>query len=256
MTSDTYIDGLVSVIMPMHNSASFLREAIDSVLAQTYTNWELLIVDDASTDNSLVLANEFAKTDNRIKVIRNEHSIGMPSAPRNVGIKLSKGRFIAFLDSDDIWFPQKLEQQLPLFEDRRVAIAYANYEKIDEYSNRKQRLVNAPDHSTYSSLLKGNVIGNLTGVYDRSKVGTEFIRNTHHEDYAMWLAILKKGFIAKNTGTVLGGYRITKNSISSQKLKTAGWQWTVYRDVERLSVLKSAYYFVFYAFKAFSKSLI
>lgn len=249
-------DGLVSVVMPMHNSAAFLSEAVESVLAQTYTNWELLIVDDASTDNSVEIANRYAEADERIHVFHNTNHIKMPSAPRNVGTQEAKGRFIAFLDSDDIWFPEKLEQQLPLFEDSLTAIVYSNYEKIDEQSIRANRVVTAPEQATYQFLLRGNIIGNLTGIYDTKKVGKIAIENIHHEDYKVWLSILKQGFIARNTNTTLAAYRVSSHSVSSNKLKVISWQWNIYREVEHLSLLRSAYYFVFYAFKAFSKSLI
>jgi len=247
---------MVSVIMPMYNSAGFLREAIESVLSQSYTNWELLIVDDQSEDNSADIALQYSKKDSRIHLLKNNVPIGMPSAPRNIGIKAARGRYIAFLDSDDYWFPDKLEQQLPLFSNSCVAIVYGNYEKMDEKGTRNNRIVTAPAQATYKSLLKGNVIGNLTGIYDRKKTGTVEMKNKHHEDYVMWLSILKKGFIAKNTGTVLGAYRVRGRSVSSQKLKTVQWQWAVYRDIEKLSFFHSAYNFFFYAYKAYLKSHI
>lgn len=247
---------LVSVIMPMHNSERFVGEAIESVMAQTYHDWELLVVDDNSTDNSYNVAKEYADKDSRIRVLRNDNPIGIPSAPRNAGINKAKGRYIAFLDSDDMWFPQTLEQQLPLFRDRRVAIVFANYEKFDENGDRHNRIVNAPEMATYKSLLKGNVIGNLTGVYDRKKVGTVTMQHTHHEDYVMWLSILKKGFIAKNTCTTLGAYRLRESSVSARKLTVSTWQWHVYRKIEHLSLLSSIYNFVFYAFKGSAKRMI
>ena len=251
-----YTDGLVSVIMPMHNSSPFLGEAIESVIAQTYENWELLIVDDASTDNSLEIAKQYAGKDSRIRVFCNPNPIRMPSAPRNLGVQASKGRYIAFLDSDDMWFPQKLEQQLPFFSDNRTAIVFSNYEKIDKKSTRANRIVKAPSQATYSSLLQGNIIGNLTGIYDTKKVGKVIIQNIHHEDYGMWLSILKQGYIARNTDTTLAAYRENPKSISSNKMRVTLWQWKVYRDVEHLSLLRSAYNFTFYAFKAFAQSLI
>ena len=123
----TYTDKLVSVIMPMHNSSKFLGEAIESVIHQKYHDWELLIVDDNSTDDSVSIARKYAAKDSRIQVLRNDRPIGMPSAPRNYGVKHARGRYIAFLDSDDMWLPYKLSQQIPLFRDPRVAIVYANY---------------------------------------------------------------------------------------------------------------------------------
>jgi glycosyltransferase involved in cell wall biosynthesis len=248
--------GLVSVVMPMHNSERFIKESIESVLAQTYAHWELLIVDDASTDNSLAIASQYAAEDERIHLLRNTKHIKMPSAPRNAGVQAAKGQYIAFLDSDDLWFPQKLEQQLPFFKDNRTAIVFSNYEKIDELSTRANRVISAPRQATYKSLLKGNIIGNLTGIYDTGKVGKANIKDIHHEDYVMWLSILKKGYIARNTETTLAAYRVSSQSVSSNKLKVIKWQWDIYRNVEHLSLLRSAYNFVFYAYKALIKSLI
>ena len=215
-----------------------------------------MIVDDASTDNSLEIANEYAEKDTRIHVFRNPNPIKMPSAPRNVGVQEAKGRYIAFLDSDDLWFPQKLEQQLPFFSDNRTAIVFSNYEKIDEKSTRSNRIVTAPSQATYNSLLQGNIIGNLTGIYDTRKVGKAIIQDIHHEDYGMWLSILKQGYIARNTDTTLAAYRQSSKSISSNKVRVTSWQWKIYRDVEHLSLIRSVYNFIFYAFKALSKSLI
>ncbi|MCR5130477.1 MAG: glycosyltransferase [Prevotella sp.] len=247
---------LVSVVMPMHNAAKFIGEAIESVIAQTYEEWELLIVDDNSKDNSMEIAQEYAEKNPRIHVLSNDRPIGMPSAPRNVGIKAAKGRFIAFLDSDDLWFPQKLEQQIALFKDNRTAIVFANYEKIDEEGNRANRFIIAPPTATYRTLLYGNVIGNLTGIYDTQKVGKVIIQDIHHEDYVMWLHILRKGYIAQNTNTTLAAYRVCGQSVSANKLKVIGWQWNIYRKVEHLNFIPSVFYLMSYAYKAFAKSIV
>ena len=198
---------LVSIIMPMHNSASYVGEAITSVLKQTYPHWELLVIEDASKDNSCDIVRTYQEQDSRIHLLINDHHTGRPSSPRNMGVKHAKGRYIAFLDSDDVWFPEKLQQQIPLFEDEKVAIVYSNYEKMDE-------------------------------------------------DYVLWLSILKQGFIAKNTNTTNAAYRIVAGSISANKLKVLPWQWSVYRDIEGLSLLRSSYHFINYAFKAYFKSKI
>jgi glycosyltransferase involved in cell wall biosynthesis len=246
----------VSVVMPLYNSAPFLGASIESVINQTFRHWELLIIDDCSSDDSYQIAQEYAAKDRRIRVLQNNNPKGMPSAPRNIGVQAAKGRYIAFLDSDDLWFPQKLEQQLALFKDNRTAIVFSNYEKIDENGMRSNRIVTAPRYATYRSLLYGNVIGNLTGIYDTRKVGKVTIQNIHHEDYVMWLAILKQGYRAKNTGTTLAAYRVNSTSVSANKMKVIQWQWSIYRDIEHLSLLRSTFYFVSYAFKAFYKSLI
>ena len=245
---------LISIIMPMHNSAAFVGEAIESVLAQSYREWELIIVDDESTDASVSIVEAYAQKDSRIRLFRNPKPIKMPSAPRNMGLSMAKGRYIAFLDSDDMWLPEKLTQQIPLMQNPQVAIVYSNYEKMTE-SGKKTGVIKAPRQADYKKLLRGNVIGNLTGIYDKEKVGIVPFLNIHHEDYAMWLSILKRGFIAQNTGTVAARYRLSSSSVSTNKYRVLSWQWNIYRNIEHISIMKSTIYFVSYAFKAFLKTL-
>ena len=247
---------LVSIIMPMHNSAKYVGEAISSVIKQTYANWELLIVDDQSTDGSVEIVKGYACQECRIHLLHNTRHLGMPSAPRSVGLQQAQGRYIAFLDSDDCWLPRKLEEQLPLFSDPLVAIVYSNYEKISEDGERTGRVIVASSQVSYSQMLFGNIIGNLTGVYDRAKTGLVPIPDMHHEDYAMWLSILKKGFIAKNTNTIQGLYRVMNTSVSSNKLNLLSWQWNIYRKTEKLSLIKSAYCYLHYAINAYRKRKI
>lgn len=247
---------MVSVIMPMHNSESYVREAIESVLSQTYGDWELLVVDDNSTDASPCIVSEYAQKDKRIKMARNDRVIGMPSAPRNKGLEMAQGRYVAFLDSDDVWLPTKLAQQVALFDDEETIVAFSDYEKMDEQGNRNNRIVKAPATTDYRKMLLGNVIGNLTGMFDRGKVGDVMISDVHHEDYALWLSLLKRGGIARNTQTVTALYRVQASSVSSNKLKVLSWQWSVYRDIEHLGLLRSCYYFANYAVRAYAKRLV
>lgn len=249
---------LVSIVMPMYNSAAYVVESIRSVLAQTYTNWELIVVDDCSSDDSVSRVREFCQTDSRIRLLQTNKASGSPTTPRNEGVKSANGRFIAFLDSDDMWLPTKLEEQLALFEhaDDSVAIVYSNYEKIKECGTRSGRLVRGPEKADYASMLKGNVIGNLTGIYDTTKVGKIFFMHIHHEDYVMWLSILKKGFIARNTGTVTALYRVRSESLTSRKLALLTWQWNIYVNVEKTGYLRAIYYYSIYACKGLWKSLI
>ena len=246
---------LISIIMPMHNSAVFVGEAIESVLAQSYSEWELIIVDDESTDASVSIVEAYAQKDSRIRLFRNPKPIKMPSAPRNMGLSMAKGRYIAFLDSDDMWLPEKLTQQIPLMQNPQVAIVYSNYEKMTESGKKTGRVIKAPRQADYKKLLRGNVIGNLTGIYDKEKAGIVPFLNIHHEDYAMWLSILKRGFIAQNTGTVAARYRLSSSSVSTNKYRVLSWQWNIYRNIEHISIMKSTIYFVSYAFKAFLKTL-
>lgn len=245
----------VSIITPCYNSAPFIAQTIRSVLAQTYSNWEMIIVDDHSSDGTSEIVHEFCKKDSRIKFYRLEQNTGSATEPRNMGIRLATGRYIAFLDSDDLWEPSKLEEQLPLFQQNNVAIVYANYEKIDEAGVRCNRFVVAPLMRTYRQLLRGNVIGCLTGVFDTKKVGKMYFISVGHEDYVLWLSILKKGFIAVNTNSYLAQYRVRKQSLSSNKIKAFSWVWNIYVRVEKLGYLKSSYYFANYACRAVYKFL-
>ena len=246
---------MVSIITPCYNASAFIEQTILSVQAQTYTDWEMLIVDDCSNDNSAEIIKRYADKDRRIKYLNTDRSSGSPVKPRNIGIENAKGRYIAFLDSDDVWFPDKLEKQLNLFHDKKVAVVYSNYEKMNENGERGNRIIKAPSETNYYDLLKGNVIGNLTGVYDTEKVGKVYCQNIHHEDYILWLSILKKGFIAKNTNTVTALYRVRNNSVSSNKLKVLSWQWNILRNVENLPFYKSVYCFMCYAIKAILKAV-
>lgn len=247
---------LVSVIMPVYNAETFLSQSIQSVIDQTYQNWELLIVDDCSSDNSASLIQQFAESDKRIKHFKTNKTSGSPTLPRNIGIEKAQGKYIAFLDSDDVWLPHKLKEQLPLFEEKNTAIVFSNYEKITEEGKRNQRIVTAPRTTNYIQLLCGNVIGCLTAIYDTQKVGKIYFENIHHEDYILWLAILKKGFIGRNTETVNALYRIRTQSVSSNKWKVLSWQWNIYINVEKVGYIKAIYYFINYAFKAYKKNKI
>ena len=246
-------DKTVSVIMPCHNGADYLANSIQSVIDQTYKDWELLIVDDGSTDNSLQIIKEFAAADPRIRFFPIEKASGSPTYPRNVGIQNAVGRFIAFLDCDDMWLPEKLEHQLPLFENNKTAVVFSYYEKMDKDGVRDNRVVKSPQKVNFSLLLKGNCIGNLTGIYDTEKTGKIFQKDIRHEDYVMWLEILKSGWIARNTNSCEAVYREQKHSVSGNKFKVLGWVWNIYRNELSLSLVKSLYCFAFYVTKAFFK---
>lgn len=248
---------LVSIVMPVHNAERYLEEAIRSVMTQTYSHWELIVVDDASTDRSVEIATALSLEDARIKVHKNPTPTGYPATPRNMAVELAKGRYIAFLDSDDMWLPGKLEHQLPFFsESEKIGVVFSNYEKIDEDSERDNRVIKARKITDYKKLLLGNVIGNVTAIYDTERVGKVYFQKVRHEDYAMWLSILKRGYVARNTGEVMALYRVTGNSVSAHKLHLLSWQWSIYRNVEKLGLLRSAYCYANYAIRGFMKSLV
>ena len=245
----------VSVIMPCHNGEKYLRQAVDSVLAQTYADWELLIIDDASTDGSAAVAKEYCAKDSRVRLLHTKCSTGKPATPRNVGIEAAAGRFIAFLDCDDQWTLAKLEHQLPLFQQENCAAVFSFYKKMDTEGNVRSAVVTAPAVVDFDQLLDGNCIGNLTGIYDTAKVGKVYQKEINHEDYLMWLQVLKKGFIARNTGTVEAYYRESCTSVSGSKVKALLWTWAIYRKELGLPLMASVMHFIKYAFKALGKRL-
>lgn len=250
------MEDLVSVIMPVYNAEVFLKGAIQSVVSQTYSDWELLVVDDCSTDDSAAIIHKFMEQDSRIHYYKTDKPSGSPTLPRNIGIEHACGRYIAFLDSDDLWCPEKLEQQLPLFENSDTAIVFSDYEKVSELGVRNHRVVKAPEITDYRKLLYGNIIGCSTAVYDTKKTGKVFFEYVNHEDYILWLSILKKGVVARNTGTVNTFYRVRNSSVSSNKRKAMLWQWNIYVHVEKVGYIKAIYYFINYAYKAYRKSRI
>ena len=246
---------MVSIITPCYNAADYIGDAIESVLSQTYQDWEMIIVDDCSTDNSATIIQGYACKDPRIKYLKTDAPSGSPTKPRNIAIERATGRFIAFLDSDDVWMPTKLESQIPILEDEKVAVAFSNYEKMNEEGARSQRLIIARKEVGYNELLKGNVIANSTGMYDSKKVGKVYCSYIHHEDYVLWLSILKQGYVARNTNQIHALYRLRTGSVSSNKFKVLGWQWRIYRETEQLSVIKTIYCFAHYVVQAIIKRL-
>ena len=245
----------VSIITPCYNSESYISQAIDSVLNQTYQDWEMLICDDCSTDRSREIILEYAARDERIKFFSTHKSSGSPVAPRNLAIQEATGRFIAFLDSDDIWLPTKLENQIPLFDSDEVAVVFSDYEKVAADGMRGRRVIKAPSRIDYKELLKGNCIGNLTGVYDTLKTGKIYNKQIHHEDYVLWLQRLRRGYMAINTNTVEALYRVGQKSVSSDKKQAALWTWNILRNEEKLSMNKTIYYYMCYMLRSIKKIL-
>lgn len=233
---------MVSIITPCYNSENFVSATIESVLSQTYVNWEMIIVDDCSTDTSPLIVMEYVAKDSRIKYVRTNIPSGSPTYPRNVGLEVARGRFVAFLDSDDLWFPSKLETQMSMFNDDNVALVYSNYEKIREDGTSSNRIVIASKYHHYRSLLYGNEIGCLTVIIDTHKTGKIDFKYIGHEDYECWLSILRKGYIAKNCNKVLAAYRVRKSSLSSNKFKTVRWVWNIYRNYEHMDHFSTFYH--------------
>ncbi|MBQ9012691.1 MAG: glycosyltransferase family 2 protein [Bacilli bacterium] len=245
---------LVSIITPMYNSEKYIGQTIESVLNQTYQEWEMLIIDDCSNDNSPNIVKEYVQIDKRIRYIRVKENKGVSNA-RNIGLQQARGRFIAFLDSDDIWSYSKLENQIDFMIEKNCTITFTSYELIDEDSNKLGKEIKVPSEVRYNDLLKGNILGCLTVIIDKSKIDFDIeMSSARHEDYILWLSILKKGHIAYGIDKILAKYRKSSTSLSGNKVKSAIWTWNVYRNIENLSLYKSIYYFINYIINGIKKS--
>ncbi|SHF76067.1 glycosyltransferase family 2 protein [Ornithinibacillus halophilus] len=234
---------LISIITPAYNAERFIGETIDSVIAQTYSNWEMIIVDDRSTDATVSIVKNYQQRDSRIKLHILPENSGSAIA-RNTAMKHAKGNFIAFLDSDDLWYPEKLEKQLTFMQKKDIAFSFTKYRRMDEDGTLRDAISKAPESVGYHDLLKHCVIGCLTVMIDRDKVGKlDMVNIRTRQDYAYWLEITKRGFRAYGLPEVLAKYRTVENSISRNKFKASKRQWYVYRQIEKLSLFKSLYYF-------------
>ncbi|SFM27369.1 teichuronic acid biosynthesis glycosyltransferase TuaG [Gracilibacillus orientalis] len=241
---------LVSVITPTYNSETYIRETIESVQMQTYRNWEMIIVDDGSTDQTISIIEEYQKEDDRIRLILLEKNQGAAVA-RNTAIENAQGKYIAFLDSDDRWLPEKLERQLAFMQEHDYAFTYTGYNRVQVNDEGKtlEKEVQMPENATYKQLLKSCVIGCLTVMLDREKITDIRMPNIRsRQDYALWLHLTRRGYTAYGLQEALAAYRVRSHSISSNKIRMAKQNWIVYREIEKLSLLKSVWYFVHYVF--------
>ena len=239
---------LISIITPLYNCAAFLEQTIQSVISQTYQNWEMIMVDDCSQDDSLLIATQYAEKDKRIKVIKLEKNSGAAVA-RNTAIAAAKGRFIAFLDSDDLWLSKKLELQIKFMLSKDIAFSYTAYEKMNQ-NGEVFELMGIPEQINYTQLLKTCVIGCLTVIYDTNKLGKVHMPlNTKREDFATWLSIIKEVNCAYGLTIPLAQYRVYSNQTSSKKVNMAKENWRLYRDLEKLGLLQAVYYFTHYAIR-------
>ena len=233
---------LVSIITPLYNSEAFIEGTINSILSQTYTNWELFLIDDFSTDSTVQIANTFANTYPNIIVLKNKTNCGA-AVSRNKGINAAKGNFIAFLDADDLWKPNKLEVQIKFMLTNNCEVSYSSYEQIDEAGRPLNKLVKALPRLTYNKYLKTNYIGNLTGMYNAKTLGKITAPNLRkRQDWLLWLSAIKKSSKpALGIQESLAYYRIRPDSISSNKLALLKYNYWVYKKGLGFSTLKSLY---------------
>lgn len=236
----------ITIITPSYNSSQLLPSTINSVLSQSFSDWEMIIVDDCSSDNSVEVIESFVACDSRIKLIQLTKNSGAAVA-RNAAIEVAQGRYIAFLDSDDLWHHEKLEKQIKFMQHNEIHFSYSAYEKINECGDVTGS-VGVPDKVQYSDLLKVCSIGCLTAIYDASVLGKIYMPLIRkRQDLGLWLRILKKVHYAYATPGFLAQYRVRGDSISANKRVAAQYTWRLYREVEGLNLLMASYYFVHYA---------
>lgn len=241
---------LVSVITPSYNSKEFIQNTINSVINQTYSNWEMLITDDCSTDNTFDTLSELAKMDDRIKIFGLANN-GGPGVARNHSISQAKGRFLAFLDSDDLWLPNKLEVQINSMLKNSWVFSYTSYQYISEAGDIQDYIVKVKPRIEFSDILKTNYVGCSTAVYDThffDKVYMPEIRK--RQDWGLWHRLLKKHGEAFGIDQILTHYRVRHDSVSSNKFGLISYQWSLYRKVfglGKLQSIRSLVYWMWYA---------
>lgn len=247
---------LISIITPAFNSQDYISQTIDSVIAQTYTNWEMIIVNDMSTDNTLEIINRYIQKDNRVKLINLTENSGAAIA-RNKALEHATGRFIAFLDSDDMWKKDKLKVQIEFMLKFNYGFTFTSYEYVKDANNKSEKIFKVPKSLNYNQALKNTVIGCLTVVIDKDIIGDfrmPLIRRG--QDNLTWLMLLKKGHVAFGLNESLAKYRRVAGSLSNSKKIAIKRQWSNYRNVIRLPLHKCIYYYFFYAFNSVKKYYI
>ena len=233
---------LVSIIVPIHNSELFLSDTVNSVLNQSYKNWELILVNDCSTDNSKRVYGKY-KNDKRVRWIDLDKNVG-PALARNYGISIARGDYICFIDSDDVWSEEKLEKQISFMRKKKCAFSYHSYEFADSKCIPNGKKVIAKEELDYKQALKNSIISTITVMFDVRLIDKELIKmpNLRYvEDTATWWKVLRNGYIAYGIPDVMAYYRRSPNTDSSNKLRTQKPLWYLYRKVENLNPLYSLY---------------
>lgn len=246
-------NNLVSIITPAYGTESFIAETIESVIAQTYPHWELLIADDCSPDNLSKIVKKYEEKDHRVKYLKMEKN-GGPANARNLALRNAKGRYVAFLDSDDLWHPDKLKKQLAFMQKNDYSFTYTAYQRM-KMAGEKYPFINyVPEQITYSGLLKNTCISTLTVILDKSKIeDINMSPGWGYDDYVLWLEILKKGTIAHGLNENLALYRVMEQSVSSNKPRALKWVWQIYRKQQKINTIMSLFYIANFSLNAFLK---
>lgn len=243
-----YINDMVSIIMPAYNCEKYISDAINSVQNQVYKKWELIIVDDNSTDNTRKIIEKYLELDKRIIAYYNKTNHGAAYS-RNKAIKYAKGEFIAFLDSDDLWNKNKLEIQIMFMRKSKCNFTCTYYKKIDEKGADKGVIIKNKETLKYKDLLK-NCPGNSTVIYNAKKLGKFYIPNIRkRNDYVMWLRVIKKAKEMRTVEQILGCHRVRQGSLSKNKIDLIRYHWIVYRKFENLNILYSFYLIIYWCLK-------
>lgn len=244
---------LISIIVPVYNAEKFIRETMDCVLAQTYPQWELLLVEDGSRDGSVDVIEKYIKEkdDTRVKLIYQPSNQGAAKA-RNRGVREAAGRYIAYLDADDLWPPEKLERELNFMKEKEAAFVFTGYEFADERGVGTGKIVRVPKTLNYRQALSNTTIFTTTVMFDTDKISKELLEmpDIKSEDTALWWKVLKQGYTAYGLNENLAEYRRAGKSLSSNKLEALRRIWNLYRKTEGMSIVGSAWHFCFWAVRA------
>lgn len=247
------MDSLVSIVTPTFNSEKYIRETIASVKNQSYTNWEMIIVDDFSTDNTVTIVKELQREDNRIKLILSKKNSG-PAISRNKGIQEVTGKYMTFLDADDIWFPDFIKTSIETIKKTGIHFVFSSYKRSNEELEFVYSDFIVPERVTYTDILKTNSISCLTAFLDIEVLGKKFMPEVYkRQDMGLWLRYLKEIPFAFGIQEPQAIYRIRQNSLSRKKSDLLKYQWQFYRKVENLSFISSVYFMTHWAVRGFLK---
>ncbi|MCR5756018.1 MAG: glycosyltransferase [Acetatifactor sp.] len=249
---------MVSIIVPVYNVENYIIETIESVRKQTYTDWELILVEDGSTDSTVAKIRKYMenKQDNRIRLIFQPSNMGAAKA-RNKGLKEAKGRYIAYLDSDDLWEPEKLSAEITYMKKKEAAFVFSGYEFADANGQGTGKIVRVPEQMTYKDALKNTTIFTSTVMFDTEKIPRELLEMPiiKSEDTALWWKVLRNGYMAYGLNENLVRYRRVGGSLSSNKIEALRRIWNLYRKAEGMNVISSAWYFCFWAVRAVQRRI-
>lgn len=247
---------LVSIVVPVYNAEKFLKDTVRTVLEQTYPNWELLLVDDCSNDDSVNIIKEYVTKDDRIQLLKNEKNSGA-ALTRNKGIEEAKGTYLCFLDADDLWEKEKLEKQLKFMKENHCAFSYTSYEFADSNGIPNGKKVKVPKTINYKQALKNTTIFTSTVMFDLGKLTKNDIcmPDVKSEDTATWWKVLKIIDYAHGINEIYSYYRRAANTLSSNKIKALKRTWNLYRNVEHLGIIFSSYNFCWYCFNALKRRI-